>query len=65
MTPIKYKFPFPPPFRYSAQVVIYEHDGTIAIEHGGVEMGQGINTKVREGDLRAGENSKVARECPP
>lgn len=46
--PLKYPFPYPPPFRYSAQVIIYEHDGTVAIAHGGIEMGQGINTKAAQ-----------------
>lgn len=39
-------FPFQPFGNWTVLVTIYYVDGTVAVSHGGIEMGQGINTKV-------------------
>uniref|UniRef100_A0A6P7FEZ8 Indole-3-acetaldehyde oxidase-like n=1 Tax=Diabrotica virgifera virgifera TaxID=50390 RepID=A0A6P7FEZ8_DIAVI len=39
------KFPMEIYFNYGVLVSIYHSDGSVAISHGGVEIGQGVNTK--------------------
>jgi xanthine dehydrogenase/oxidase len=34
------------PFRYNVLVAIHHEGGSVAVSHGGIECGQGINTKV-------------------
>lgn len=35
-----------PPFKYNVLVAILHNGGSVAVSHGGIECGQGINTKV-------------------
>lgn len=46
MVPMKY-----PLFNFGSWpviVAVYQSDGSVSVAHGGIEMGQGINTKVFE-----------------
>ena len=46
--PCKYEVEYLPFFPYYCTVGIFGLDGSIAVTHGGQEMGQGINTKVAQ-----------------
>ncbi|KAF6204371.1 hypothetical protein GE061_002712 [Apolygus lucorum] len=48
MSLVTMKYPFMYLGNYHAMVTIYGLDGSVAVAHGGVEMGQGINTKAAQ-----------------
>lgn len=50
MIPIKYgiSYTYRPMNQGGAYVVVFSDDGTVLIEHGGIEMGQGIHTKIAQ-----------------
>jgi len=45
LVPMKFSFTYVG--QYNAMVSICARDGTVCVTHGGIECGQGINTKVR------------------
>ena len=46
IVPMRWGVTYFPGLRFTAYVAIFRKDGTMAISHGGVEIGQGIDTKV-------------------
>lgn len=50
MVPLKYGVAYEGSM-FTALVSIFHADGTVAIAHGGIEIGQGINTKVEAVDI--------------
>ncbi|XP_035691294.1 xanthine dehydrogenase-like [Branchiostoma floridae] len=47
VVPCRYPL-FPSFFRFTVFVAIYHTDGSVVITHGGIEMGQGVDTKVMQ-----------------
>src|SRR5207244_6340328 len=67
MTPVKFGISFTTAFynQASALVLIYR-DGSVQVNHGGTEMGQGVHTKIREIAARAlGVPIESVRVMPP
>ncbi|XP_054263493.1 uncharacterized protein LOC128986901 isoform X2 [Macrosteles quadrilineatus] len=48
ITLVPMRFPMDTKGTYHAMVSVYRNDGTVSITHGGVEIGQGINTKAAQ-----------------
>lgn len=48
MTPIKYgvSYTYLPLNQATAEVMVYNGDGSVLVHHGGIEMGQGLDTKI-------------------
>ncbi|CAB4004441.1 xanthine dehydrogenase oxidase-like, partial [Paramuricea clavata] len=46
IVPLRWGVMYVPGLRFTAYVAIFRKDGTVCITHGGVEIGQGINTRV-------------------
>lgn len=51
-------FPLQFHMNFSALVSIYASDGTVAVSHAGIEMGQGIHTRVSLVKLARVSNAK-------
>ena len=68
MTPIRFSLSWPEAVPYTILVSIYAEDGTVAVSHGGVEIGQGINTKVcrkkeEEKERKGGRGERERELC--
>lgn len=50
MIPLKYgiSYTFRPMNQGSAYIIVYREDGSVMLHHGGVEMGQGLHTKMAQ-----------------
>ncbi|XP_021954654.1 xanthine dehydrogenase [Folsomia candida] len=48
IVPMRYPLEYFGDMKYPAYVAIYKNDGTVVVSHGGIESGQGINTKVAQ-----------------
>lgn len=49
LTPVKFGISFNVPFLNQAGALVHVYtDGTVLVNHGGIEMGQGLNTKVAQ-----------------
>ena len=48
MVPVRYHIHSFAPMPFYVHISVFEGDGSIAVSHGGIEMGQGINTKVAQ-----------------
>ncbi|CAB4016216.1 xanthine dehydrogenase oxidase-like, partial [Paramuricea clavata] len=46
IVPLRWGVMYVPGLRFTAYVAIFRKDGTVCITHGGIEIGQGIDTKV-------------------